>query len=336
MPHIPVPQQSLLQMADLMGRDQDSLARDLANRIFPQSVMHLTDRDVAEVRRCLVDWVRAIERALLPEGSMAEAAVFPQCWDTLAASSLLSDPALILEARVRAFLWEFAQCKDATPANASMASYSFSTPALLNQMACMDNPLLADAAMRLMSATLRDNTASPGQLTELPVELLHMLIWRVVAAHEIIMPGRQLELQARVPAILAAHDEGLSQSGSAQHLAHKMMELHLVDAARPALRPAQQGLALTLALLGLASGLSFIHIAQMAMEAGLARLCVLLRALGYDEAQAGALMGWIVGRRGHENAALGALSRYNSVSAEAAMTMVQQWRAMDSSKGFAS
>ena len=320
----PAPVQNLLQMADSMGREQEHFARDLVNRIFPHSSIAISARDVAGVKRCLSDWIFAIEYAL-GQGDIEPVkggSVFPQTWATLTASGLLSDEMLVQEARMRMLLWQFAQ-----PSGAMGGTAIHAAPQYLSELAGSENPLLADAAMRLISAILRDKSNAPGQLVELPVELLHLLVWRVIAAYEVIRPGRHVELQAKVPAILIAHDEGQAHGRSAQYLAHKLMELNLVDAQRPALAPAKQGLALSLALLALASGLSFVQLAQMAMEPGLARMCVVLRALRYDEQAAGTVMGWIVGRLGHENAAVSALSRYESATIDGAMAMVTQWRA---------
>jgi hypothetical protein len=317
--------QNLLQLADSMGREQEHFARDLVNRVFPHSMIAISDRDVAGVKRCLADWIFAIETALA-QGDNAPAktgSVFPHSWATLTASGLLSDDALVQEARMRMLLWQFAQ-----PSGAMEGTPIHVAPQYLSQLAGSENPLLADAAMRLMSAILRDKSNAPGQLVELPAEVLHLLVWRVIAAYEVISPGRHVELQAKVPAILAAHDEGQAHGRSAQYLAHKLMELHLVDAQRPTLAPAKQGLALSLALLTLASGLNFLQLAQMAMEPGLARMCVVLRALGYDEQAAGALLGWIVGRLGHENAAVSTLSRYDSATVDGARAMMTQWRAV--------
>lgn len=320
----PAPVQNLLQLADSMGREQAHFARDLVNRVFPNSKIALTDREVAGVRRCLADWVFAVEKALFNtddcSGEPLDHDVFPQSWATLAASGLLSDERLIQEARMRLLLWQFAQ-----PAGADNAPILTSPPYLLH-LAEHDNALLSDAAMRLISALLRDKSAAPGQLVELPAEVLHLIVWRVIAAHEVIAPGRHAALQPKVPAILAAHDEGQGHGRSAQYLAHKLMELHLVDAKRPELAPAKHGLAVTLALLALASGLSFVQIAQMAMEPGLARLAVVLRALDYDDHAAGVLLGWIVGRLGHENAALSTLNRFGSATVEASAAMMMQWR----------
>ncbi len=322
----PAPMQNLLQLADSMGREQENFARDLVNRVFPSSTIAITDRDVAGVKRCLADWVFAIEQALAQDdlaiASVREAAVFPQTWGTLTASGLLSDDVLVKEARMRILLWQFAQSSAAsgeTPIHAA--------PQYLLKVAAHENPLLADAAMRQISCILRDKCGGPGQLVELPAELLHLLIWRVIAAYEVLSPGRHVELQAKVPAILGAHDEGQAHGQSAQYLAHKLMETHLVDAKQPEIAPAKQGLALSLALLALASGLSFVQVAQMALEPGLTRLCVVLRALGYDDQSAGTLLGWIVGRLGHENAAVATLSRYDSATPEAAYALVTQWRA---------
>lgn len=321
----PAPVQNLLQLADSMGREQEHFARDLVNRVFPHSTIAISDRDVAGVKRCLADWIFAIEYALVPGDNepVKAGAVFPQTWTTLTASGLLSDETLVQEARMRMLLWQFAQ-----PSGAMEGSSIPAVPHYLSQLAGRENPLLADAAMRLMSAILRDKSNAPGQLVELPAELLHLLVWRVIAAYEVISPGRHVELQAKVPAILAAHDEGQGHGRSAQYLAHKLMELHLVDAQRPVLAPAKQGLALSLALLALVSELSFVQLAQMAMEPGLARMCVVLRALGYDEQAAGALLGWIVGQLGHENAAVSALSRFESATIDGASAMVTQWCAV--------
>ena len=323
----PAPVQNLLQLADSMGREQDYFARDLANRIFPQSAIILTDRDVAGVKRCLADWIFAIEAELFGQeqaADMAGGTVFPICWSTLSASGLLSDDVLLQEARMRMLLWQFAQ-----PSGTALGDHPMhGAPNYLSHLAGQENPLLADAAMRLISAILRDRTLQPGQLIELPAELLHLLVWRVIAAHEVIAPGRHAELQAKVPALLASHDEGQAHGGSAQYCAHKMMELHLVDAQRPEIMPSKQGLALSLALLALASGLSFVQIAQMALEPGLARLCVVMRVLGYDAQAVGCVLGWIVGRLGHENAAMLSLSRFESATVGAAAALVAQWRAM--------
>ena len=324
LPDARAPQRSLLQMADFMGREQDAFAQDLANRLFPQSTVFVTDRDVAEVRRCLSDWVRAIECALSPDLAQNDD-LFPLSWDTLAASSLLTDARLLQEARARGFLWHFSQGNAQVDAQVQIFAHG-AVPIAVARMAALDDPLTADAAMKLTSATLRDNCHPPGQLVELPVEVLHLLAWRVVAAHEILQPGRQQDMQSNVAVMLSRHDEGLSLSRSAQHLAHKMMELHLVDPTRPALQPSQQGLPLSLALLALASGLPFMVLVQFAMETGLPRLATVLRAMDYDDEQAGAVMGWIVGRRGQDHAALNSLFHYYDVRVDAAVSLLNQWR----------
>lgn len=327
LPNAQAPMQNLLHLADSMSREQEHFARDLVARLFPASTLAITDREVAGVRRCLADWIFAIESALgveIPASTMPRTEVFPISWKTLTASGLLSDSDLIQEARSRVLLWQFAR-----PAVANRTSDArLTVPEDVTKMASMDNALLADAAMRLTSAIMRDNHATPGQMIELPTEFLHRLLWRVIAALEIIDPGCHAQLQPKVPAILAAHDEGQAHGSCAQHLAHKMMEMHIIDAEQPQIAPAKQGLALSLALLALASGLPFSALTQMAMEPGLPRLCLLMRAVGYSKHDAGAMMGWIVGRLGQENAALQILSTFESVSQRSAQSMVAQWRAL--------
>ena len=87
-------------------------------------------------------------------------------------------------------------------------------------------------------------------------------------------------------------------------------------------------MAVTVALLALASGLSSLQVGIMAIVRGMPRLTVLLRAMGYDQDSAGGLLGWIVGRMGYETAALQSLTAYNSVSLEDAQAMVAHWRSL--------
>ena len=135
--------QTLLQLADCAGREQDGYVRDLTHRLFPYSSMIITDRDVAGVRRCLADWILAIETALMPDslhhaGTDANS-VFPQSWATLATSGLLSDPIVLQEARMRLLLWQFAQA----PNPDSRCDQIPKAPLLLGELAAMDNSLLA-------------------------------------------------------------------------------------------------------------------------------------------------------------------------------------------------
>ncbi len=331
---MPISRPGLLQQADLMGQEEDATLTDLGHSLFPASTQPLSDRDVAGVRRCLIDWVRAIEAALVVEnaGDTREKSPFPACWTPLSQSNLLSDKSLLQEARLRHFLWQFGQIDGAGQAK-SPSGPSAQPHVAIGQMAAMEDAMLADAAMKHASALLRDSHYSVGQMVELPIELLHLLAWRVVAAHEILTPNSQSALQPRVADLLAHHDESRSLIRSAQQLAHKMMELHITDVERPPLAPAKYGIALTLALLTLASGLGFMQVGMMAMERGMPRFAVLLRAMGYDEDSVGGVLGWIVGRMGHENAALQSLNAFASVSREDAQAMVAHWRSLAPTAG---
>lgn len=324
---MPILRPGLLQQADLMGQEEGAVLTDLAHSLFPASTQPLSDRDVAGVRRCLIEWVRAIEIALLPDESVEldQKSPFPACWSPLSQSNLLSDQALLQEARLRHFLWQFGH-NDAGEHADQPTAHIAQPYVAIGQLATMEDTMLADAAMKHASALLRDTYFTVGQLAELPVELLHLLAWRIVAAHEILSPGRQSTMQPRVADLLAHHDESRSLVRSAQHLAHKMMELHVVDTQNPPLSPAKYGMAVTVAMVSLASGLGFTAIGMMAMERGMPRLTLLLRAMGYEEHAVSGLLGWIVGRIGYENAALQSLNAFLSVSRDDAQAMVANWR----------
>ena len=326
---MPISRPGLLQQADLMGQEEGAVLVDLGHWLFPASTVPMSDRDVAGVRRCLIEWVSGIETALLEDTAAAldPKSPFPACWAPLSQSNLLSDASLLQEARLRHFLWRFGQ-NDGAGQTQGPATRGSQPAIAIGQMAAMDDPMLADAAMKHASALLRDSHYSVGQMVELPIELLHLLAWRIVAAHEILSPGIQSAVQPRVADLLARHDESRSLMHSAQELAHKMVELHIADAERPILAPAKYGMAVTVALLALASGLSSLQVGIMAMERGMPRLTVLLRAMGYDQDSAGGLLGWIVGRMGYETAALQSLTAYNSVSPEDAQAMVAHWRSL--------
>lgn len=319
---------SLLQLADRSASESRAFRDDLRSMLFPASLRPPSDRQISEYRQCLAGWVSEIETRLGADAENKDLQVeevrtpYPICWNVLAASGLLTDDALMTQASIQLLHSRVAGHREEIGAEERQL-------AAMGHLASTSDSETANAANRLIAAYLRRTGSLYPPIAELPAEIVNLLSWRVVAAHETMDPGAHDRLAPCVPALLAAHDESAALVFAADLLARKLFEGGQVDRQRPEMLPERQGLALSLALLALASGLSATTLAAMADDYGLARLALVMRALDYSSREAGQLLGWVAARTLKEQGALAALAAYDSLPRNVARDTLKDWKNVD-------
>ena len=277
-------QSSLLHLAEHSAREAKARREDLRTILFPRAGRPPSERQIAAIRRCLAGWIGEIETALVGpiDDGVEERQVYPRCWRALTASGLLGDDSLLDMAENLLFLSEIH--------GIGQESGDDGVLAYIGEIAGEENDLTATAARRLLEAHFRLRATPVPSIRELPADMLGLLCWRVVAAHEVMAPGSHERLAPMVAKLLSRHDESRRLMASAEALAHKLLEDGRYLASRPELWPERQGLPLALALLSLAPDMPLFDIVAMAREDGAARLALLLRALGYSRQEAARLI----------------------------------------------
>jgi hypothetical protein len=306
---------SLLEAATACAVDAQMLREDMANLLFPHSASAPSEAQQAAVKLTLQELVAGVERRLHVD---ADPAAEPSSWAMLARSGLLREPALI----------EFCMARIAEAAMQQRlddAGVEF-----LEQLpvTCLgaDDPIVAEVAKKYLSAASLLQTGSAEALVaQLPAELLHMLMWRVVAVFQ-TRTGTAApdvpDLATRARNMFAQHDEAQSLQSCAVKLAY-----FLPEALQPQLRhPEKAGLALFAAGLAHEFRMSYDRVLRLLDEASVAPLLAMQRACGIEQDQAISQILLIRGQRKEDQALAGFLADYEQLEPAMARQTIMDWR----------
>lgn len=300
---------TLLNAATASASDAQMLCEDIAQQLFPRALHLPSEAVLASTRLILQKLVSGIETAL----GVAGANPVPKSWDILCRSGLLREAALL----------EFALARLAEE-NISLR-LDINGTALFGQLSTRllhsDILAVADCARSLLLAENLAQLRTAGSLVkQLPADLLHLLVWRVVAVFQMdrdASPGLITEGQR----LLCAHDEAQSVGVAAAKLVY-----FLPDSERAALGdPLSSGLALYAS--GLAHDFRLPHdrILRFIDEDHPAPLLLMLRARGHDAQTALSIVQYLRGRRTDDQLLPELLKQFGELEARDARAEILRW-----------
>ncbi len=273
----------LLNLAGQFFRDAQAQCSDVAAMAFPSGYRLPSDEMVAAVVTKLRFIVGGIEQML--EGGVSGQMLTPKdvggdeikSWKLLSGSGFLQEPALIDFALAR-----FAEERLAIKLTASLETSA--AEQLPNALLSSGDAGVADAAQAMLASASLVRRAPKLLYRELSPELLQLMVWRVVAALQIVAGEQNPEHIVNAKQFLAGHDE--SQAGRVA--ARKLVYFLPVDARRDAYNPEKAGLAVFVAALSAQTGLEYDHVVRLIDGHSSAPLTIMLRhcALDRDAAMA--------------------------------------------------
>ncbi len=221
---------------------------------------------------------------------------------------------------------------------AALAPAGLSRSALFDDLLQDGDEPLAAAAMALIVAESRRADALDGSLlarTDLPAEQQHRLVWRVAAAlsHYILaraaLPPAVVDraMIAAANAALAGYDEGATAEGRATHVARRLHHRGRLDGAI-ARRAFEEGrLVLGVALLAVRGSIDYTYAWEMVVDTGGSRLLVLLRASGFDRADAAAIAALLGAAEGASDDDIALrIEAFDRLDAAAAREAIRLWQ----------
>lgn len=247
--------------------DAQMLCEDIAQLLFPRAVNAPSENTLASTRLILQNLVLGIERSLGVSGNVAA----PASWDMLCRSGLLRDSAIL----------EFALARHAEEQIRAQVDFSGLQlfDCLPNRLVYSVDPIVSECARNLVIAENAAQLKSPEALVQqMPADLLHLLVWRVVAVFRYADDQSSSTMIAAANKLLASHDEALAVQSSAAKLAYFLPEEErqlLAD-------PVKVGVPLYVS--GLAHDFELPHdrILRFIAEDDVTPLLLLLRARGHD------------------------------------------------------
>lgn len=287
------------------------LCDDLAQLLFPRVQNAPSEAMQASVRLVLQMLVQGIESGL----GIEQVEVLPKSWDILCRSGLLREQSLM----------EFALARIAEEQISRRVNEG--RPDKFGQIAAQmidsKDPTLAQSARNLLVAESAFEWRTPENLTsQMPAELLHLLLWRVVAVFQSGSIGDRRDYIKAGNLFLAAHDESRTLNAAAAKLAY-----FLPDEVRPGLNdPIRAGLSLYVS--GLAQEFRITHdrILRFIDEGPVAPFLTLLRARGSDAESALSILQYLRGDRDDDYRLALSLEQFESVNVDQARSTVLQWR----------
>jgi Uncharacterised protein conserved in bacteria (DUF2336) len=314
----------LVQKAGEFGASSAFLASDLSGALFPKSEILLSDRLLSNCRQYLRSMVGEIESSLclkatenlgIAHASVAEIgnSSMVYSYDHLRDAGLLNKTDLLEHVFIKAqkveLINRLLQKISQEDLENSLASY-------LDH----DDNSIAEAAMSLLVSRNRSGFQI-GQiacrLTDIPAETFHELVWSVTAAVRKISGYADPKLLDAAELLLAEHDESQSNDNRARRLAG-LLDHGDEKAVVP--HPITDGVDLFFARLALRSGLSSERLTMFTAEPNMARLVIVLRALGIADDDAISIYTALDGSGNILTPA-----SYNEISREQAVAMTEKW-----------
>lgn len=301
---------ALLNAATASAGDAQMLCEDIAQQLFPRAPNLPSEAVLASTRLTLQKLVSGIETAL----GLASANAVPQSWDILCRSGLLREPALLEFALARLAEEKIGERLDH---NGTALFGQISTRLLQS-----DDAIIADCARALLLAeNLAQLRTADSLVKQLPADLLHLLVWRVVAVFQMDRDTAS-GLVAEGQRLLCAHDEAEAVGAAAAKLVY-----FLPDSDRAALDdPLSAGLALYVS--GLAQDFRLPHdrILRFIDEDHPAPLLLMLRARGHDAQAALSIVQYLRGRRADDQLLPELLQQFGELDPKEARAEILRWR----------
>ena len=294
------------------------LCEDLVQLLFPRVEHAPSEATQSAVRLLLQRLVRGIEQGL----GISQESSIPKSWDILCRSGLLREQALV----------EFALARIAEEQISSRINDG--KPEIFNQIAaqllsCKDTVLAQAARNLLIAESAIERQTAESLLLQMPAELLHMILWRVVAVFQSGAVDGGSDYVKRGNVLLSAHDESLTAGATAAKLVY-----FLPDDIRPDLNdPLRAGLSLYVGGLAWEFRLSHDRVLRFIDEEPVAPLLVLLRARGTDAQSAISISLYLRGERADDYRLPILLAQYEAIDAELARSTILQWRLGTDARG---
>jgi hypothetical protein len=294
----------LLELANGQVRAAHALREDLLAVLFPHGDVPPSELLQTRVKLKLLALIDGIERQLL--GQSGE----QRSWEMLARSGLLREKALVHFALAR-----IAEERIVRTMQAAGASPLAQLPAKLLQN---DNVIIAEMAGRLLQAEA--NSSDETLYLRLNAEMLHLLVWRVVAVlqQSALVDGLSLTENAKL--MLAAHNPDADLSSAARKLAFFLGP----DYREALLQPEKSGLSLFVANLSQSSGVDSDLIYRLIHEGTLEPLALMLRANDRDAEQLSRIIATLRGMKHEMSAEL--IERFAGVDAVDARAAISGWQ----------
>lgn len=287
------------------------LCDDLAQLLFPRVQHAPSEATQASVRLVLQMLVLGIESGLGVEQDDA----VPRSWDILCRSGLLREPALL----------EFALARIAEERISRRVNDG--RPEIFGQIAVemleSKDAILAQSARNLLVAENGLEIRTPERLIrQMPADLLHLLLWRVVAVFQSGSIGQARSFVDAGNGLLSGHDESMTLNAAAAKLVY-----FLPDDVRAGLNdPARSGLSLYVSGLAQEFRLSHDRILRFIDEDAVSPFLVLLRARGSDAATAMSIAQYLRGHRADDYLLPQLLAQYEALDTETARSAILRWR----------
>ncbi|NJM51300.1 MAG: hypothetical protein HC843_10895 [Sphingomonadales bacterium] len=269
---------NLLAVARYYARDAKAQCIDVSEMAFPLGHHIPSEEMLSSVSTRLRAVVQAIEARIAPAADTADSHG-PASWDMLSRSGFLKEPVLI-----DFMLARFAEGRlEVKIAQADDVIVTEQLPAL-----CLKNSDLpiAEAAQALLASETLNRRSHKNLYRELPPENLHQLVWRVVAALQILSGAKNEAHIANAKILLDEQDEAQSRRAAARKLA-----LFIPREYQPQmLIPQKAGLPLFIAKLASDTGLDHDHILRLIDGHSSIPLAMMLRYAGVNRDSAMAVI----------------------------------------------
>jgi hypothetical protein len=301
----------LLIAATASANDAQMLCEDLAQQMFPRAMRAPSEAMQAAARLVLQKLVAGVERGL----GVGNDGFVPKSWDILCRSGLLREATLL----------EFALARQAEEQISQRIDVSGATlfAQLPSRLIESDDPAIAECARNLLIAENAAQSRAPDVLVkQLPADLLHLLVWRVVAVFQASEDEASHRFISAGNLLLSTHDEA-----NAAHAAAAKLVYFLPEAERGALGDPRAG-GLTLYASGLAHEFRISHdrILRFIDEEPSAPLLLMLRARGHDPKFAMSVLQYLRGQRVDDHRLPEMLNQFERLSQETARSEILCWR----------
>ncbi|MFC4292185.1 hypothetical protein ACFOWX_07130 [Sphingorhabdus arenilitoris] len=273
----------LLAVARYYAHDSKAQCIDVSKMAFPTGHFIPSEEMLSSVSTRLKAMVEAIELRIAPPPTAGLAAQpdgrGPHSWDMLSRSGFLKEPALI-----DFLLARFSESRlEAKIAGADDVNVTEQLPAL-----CLENDDLnvAEMAQALLASESLNRRSHKNLYRELPPESLHQLVWRVVAALQILSGDKNETHISNAKLLLSEQDEAQTRRAAARKLALFLPATYDAEV----LVPQKAGLSLFTAKLAAHTGLEHDHILRLIGGHSAAPLAMMLRVAGLDRENAMAVI----------------------------------------------
>lgn len=257
----------LITVAENNVRDCEFLRADLASVIFPQSNQPVSEEMLAFVRRDNLAIVTGIARAICGDAHLPK-----NITDRERLRHFSTDPALL-----EFFIARYAACRLEKRLSANNdIPLSQSLPARL--LAEPDHNI-AECGQIILAASGFRRRGGAAEWAELPSEILHQIVWRMVADLENMGVGEREANRTNAQKMLADHSESYQADVAAKkflHLAEDRFSDELNDIGK-------SGLALFIAKISMQLKLAPNHILRLIDGPSLSACAIFQRGLDIPE-----------------------------------------------------